>query len=534
MERPVSTGLSSRERALLDLARRAKVNVGETFAAVTEATAVTLEVARVSIWTLENASSDEAEVAATRAICRDLYLMHERKHVSSLPLYGREFPAYLQALQTRRTVVADDAENDPRTREFAEFYLKPLGITSMLDVPIWHDGRLYGVLCLEHVGALRTWKQAEQDFAIDMTDIISTSLEAAEHAAAKRRLESLVDSLAEGVILLDRDGSIVRCNRTATQSFFIDERLRTLDGRRSMVTLVDAADRPIPPNDWPFSRAVRGEELKDEIIGVVTNRTGTRQYLRLTATRSIENGKFEYVAFVMSDATEEVFVERLKREFLSRLAHELKTPLAIAKGYAQQLSSDPQIAHPYRRMLDAITRSCDRMDHLSETMLDLSSIVLGRLRLTREEVDLSTIAMAVVQRAESSAPGQRFVVKIEGSLPVMVDCTRIAQAMRQVVDNALTFSSSDSLIDVELSSQAGKAIMSVHDNGIGVPAGARQGLFKMFYKAHIGTEYDKGGLGIGLYLAREILRHHDGEILFDSVEGKGSTVRIELPLAEPS
>ncbi len=530
METAVGGAVTDRERVLLDLARRDKSDVQATFHAITEACALLLDVARVSIWALVDCGSEPTILEPdTRIVCKDLYLSDEQRHVSFMPIHGRDFPAYLRAIHERRTITAPDAQNDPRTAEFTDFYLRPLGITSMMDVPIWHRGEVYGVLCFEHIGPVREWQAEEEAFAINITDIAAASLEAAEYRAASRRWQTVIESLAEAVIVLDAEGALVECNRAARRDILERWALADWNELREAVDLVDAVDRRIPPSDWPFQRILRREKLKGEIFGLVLNRTGERRYVRMTCSPVLEEGRVVYIVLIIVDATEEMVVEHLKRELLATVAHELKTPLAIAKGYAQQLESSKTSPEQWTRMLDAIIRACDRMDHLSETLLDLAGIILGRLQLTR--VDLSELALTMVRRVERAAPEHEFRVEVRPNVPVIVDSTRVAEAMRHVIDNAVAYSPPGSTVEVGLATDDGRAVISVHDQGIGIPQAAQPNVFQLFSKAHAGTEHDKGGLGVGLYLAREVVRRHGGEMWFESVEGKGSTFHLALPLA---
>ena len=533
METPVGGAVTDRERVLLELARREKSNVHDTFQAITEASALLLGVARVSIWALVDGGTDQAAGPRedARIVCQDLYLLDERRHASFMPIHGRDFPAYLRAIHERRTITADDAQTDPRTAEFTEFYLKPLGISSMMDVPIWHRGEVYGVLCFEHVGAVRRWRPEEEAFAINMTDIAAACLEASAHRIAGRRWQTIIESLAEAVVVLDARGKLVQSNRMARRDVLDRWGIETWDELVASVDLVDAADRRVPATDWPFQRVLRREKVQGEIYGIVFNRTGDRKYVRMTCSPVLEDGQVVYVVLVIVDATEEMFVEHLKRQLLAGLAHELKTPLAIAKGYAQQLVSTKSSPEQTSRMLDAIIRACDRMDHLSETLLDVAGIILGRLQLTRERIDLSELALTVVRRVERSAPGHRFRIELRPNVPVIVDSARVAEAIRHVVDNAVAYSDAGSTVEVDLKTDDGRAVISIRDHGVGIPVSAQADVFQIFSKAHAGTEHDRGGLGVGLYLAREVVRRHGGEMWFESTEGEGSTFYIALPLA---
>ena len=133
------------------------------FGRVTEAAARTLDVARASIWFYDSGK--------TGITCIDLFEKESNKHSDGVVLAAKDFPAYFKGLLQERTIAADDAHTHPMTREFSEVYLKPLGIHSMLDVPIWVEGEMVGVVCHEHVGPARKWTPDEENFAYLMGTI---------------------------------------------------------------------------------------------------------------------------------------------------------------------------------------------------------------------------------------------------------------------------------------------------------------------------------------------------------------------------
>lgn len=156
--------MSQRELFLLDLAKAT--------ARATEVAAVALEVARVSIWRLE---AVDPRVSAIR--CVDLFERATGLHSAGAVLRSDSFPTYFAALASQRTIAAHDAHEDPRTSCFSVPYLTPLGINSMLDVPIWTGGKMIGVVCHEHVGPARTWSHDDEDFAYLMSNFVALAIE---------------------------------------------------------------------------------------------------------------------------------------------------------------------------------------------------------------------------------------------------------------------------------------------------------------------------------------------------------------------
>jgi GAF domain-containing protein len=164
---------------LLELARAKKGNLAETFRVVTEYAASGVGVARASVWVLnEGRNAGDLEGQADVLQCEDLFLRDEGLHVRGDRLRSSEYPRYFEALRVERTIAAHDVWNDPRTAEFRVGYLDRLGITSMLDVALWSRGRMWGILCLEHVGPPRRWRPEEVEFATLLSDVVAYELEA--------------------------------------------------------------------------------------------------------------------------------------------------------------------------------------------------------------------------------------------------------------------------------------------------------------------------------------------------------------------
>jgi GAF domain-containing protein len=139
---------------------------------ITESLVDAIDVERASIWLL----NDEQNAIE----CVDLFVRTRREHTSGVVLSATDFPGYFKAVQTQRTIAANNAHTDAATAEFTEVYLKPLGINSMLDVPIWANGKMVGVICHEHTGTYRKWTTDEESFAYIMGNIVGMTIEKLE------------------------------------------------------------------------------------------------------------------------------------------------------------------------------------------------------------------------------------------------------------------------------------------------------------------------------------------------------------------
>jgi two-component sensor histidine kinase len=171
------------QEALLELAKMGYPDMDSGLKKITEMDARTMGVERVSIWFFTDNRSE--------IYCRDLYRADSRSHDKGMSLQAREHPRYFKALEKSRVLAATDASTDPRTSEFAEGYLKPLGISSMLDIPFRLHGQLAGIVCHEHTGPRREWTLEEQQFAVSIGDLVSLTLETLE----RQRMEKVKNSI---------------------------------------------------------------------------------------------------------------------------------------------------------------------------------------------------------------------------------------------------------------------------------------------------------------------------------------------------
>jgi signal transduction histidine kinase len=230
---------------------------------------------------------------------------------------------------------------------------------------------------------------------------------------------------------------------------------------------------------------------------------------------------------------------RVRDEFLSTAAHELKTPVTIAKGYAQLLRRRPPagLAPREAHALVVLDGQCDRLNRLVQDFLDVSLARGGHLDLHRAPCDLGELVAAVVERVQATTTAHRLrllrlperpAVRVE----VDVDRERIEQVLVNLLGNAIKFSPDGGDIEVRMGVRAREAVVAVRDEGVGVPRDRQARLFEQFYRAHAGTPHDYGGMGIGLHLSREIVTRHGGQMWFASDEGRGSTFSFSLPAAQ--
>jgi signal transduction histidine kinase len=231
---------------------------------------------------------------------------------------------------------------------------------------------------------------------------------------------------------------------------------------------------------------------------------------------------------ILRDVTEERHVQRAKAEFIANASHELKTPLTALSGYLEMLE-DEQDERVRTEFLDDMRSQTERLQNLARTLLDLSRIDANAVTFRKEEVDLEEILHEL--RRDFGYTVRPVNVRVDEEVPpVATDPTQLHRMLAILMDNALKYS--EAPVDISLSREDGRAVISVTDRGCGIPEAEIPYIFDRFYRAQGSSRAD--GTGLGLALAREITDHLGGEIRVQSKPGSGSTFSVTLPLMTDS
>jgi two-component system, OmpR family, phosphate regulon sensor histidine kinase PhoR len=352
---------------------------------------------------------------------------------------------------------------------------------------------------------------------------------------SEERLARIVETLTEAIVMIDTQGRFTFANAAA-------ERILGL-------SVAQVLARTIDDPAWHLT-TLRGEPYAGEVQRLLqVVRTGAPVYGMEIAIRKADGqrillsvnaaplrdsgGNVVEVVASLTDITEQKRLERLRDDFLSAAAHELKTPVATIKGYAQLLQQWAPGGHDTREgaAFDIIVRQSDRLNRLVQALLDFTRLQEQNLELHYELFDLGDLAEEVVARRRVTAP-LPLVLKREALAPVNADRDRVDQILSNLLDNAIKASTQGTEVTVTVSASEAMAMAAVSDRGVGIPADQQAHIYERFYRARGNHGYERGGMGMGLYLGREIIERHGGHIWFESTWGQGTTFHISLPLAE--
>ena len=337
----------------------------------------------------------------------------------------------------------------------------------------------------------------------------------------KGKLEAVLASIADGVIVTDADGRIVFFN-AAAENILSKKAEEALD-RTPAETL------PYPAFEYAFRRALESSEAtRTEII--LDSAEGGKTIL-LHATPILSGGQCTGAVAVVQDLTELRRAEGARQEFVANVSHELRTPVTNVRAMAETLlagaKDDPQAAEHF---CSHIVRESDRLAHLIDNLLDLAALDSGKSP-ERELVNLSAIANGVRERLLRKArdSGVRVQVTIPDHLTVLAEPERIEQVFFNLIDNAIHYTSPGGEVAVSAVEQNGLIEVAVEDTGIGIPPADLPRIFERFYRVDKARSRERGGSGLGLAIVKHIVEAHGGHASVQSELGKGTRFAFTLP-----
>jgi signal transduction histidine kinase/CHASE3 domain sensor protein len=387
----------------------------------------------------------------------------------------------------------------------------PASVAHELHVPLLQAGEVFGVLSLGRLA----------DRPFDHSDVVLVSHLADQSGVA----------LSKAVVLRE-----LRRRDTITRA--------VLDAAPNAIALLDDAGHPVVANEpmrelLPLLRdqpvpAVDHDVLRDEIHDEANGRIFTRYAAHLHETEVGLHGRI----VVLSDVTARRDAERMKDEFSALVSHELRTPLTSIIGYLELLRSDAEAdgADPAARQraqfLAVVDRNARRLLRLVGDLLFVAQVEAGELGLEEGDVDLEAVARESVEAAAPRARdgGVELTLDAEPVPLVRGDRDRLAQALDNLVSNAIKFTPDGGRVVVRLMREDDRAVLEVQDTGIGISQPDMQRLFQRFFRTQRATSAAIPGVGLGLTIAQAIVHGHEGQISVQSMDGQGTTFRIELPL----
>ncbi|HEY9122525.1 MAG TPA: ATP-binding protein [Brevefilum sp.] len=347
----------------------------------------------------------------------------------------------------------------------------------------------------------------------------------------KQRIDGMLDSAADGILILSPDHSIERTNAAFARMFGLSqETLQSMTHEDVIhwskdphgITLGEAE-----AGGWPLSPQAHLYVEGD------LSRPNSQSTLPVGITYapliSTEGSLLNTIATIR-DITRFRQADELKSEFVSIVSHELKTPVALIKGYVSTLRRDDVQWDPeiMGESLQVIEEEADHLTRLIEDLLDASRLQAGGMPLKRSDILMGAMAERLAERFQVQTEDHQIIVDLPDDLPVvMADETRIEQVLSNLISNAIKYAPQGK-ITINGCARPQEILICVEDEGPGIPAGDLPHIFDRFYRAPETSRKTKGA-GLGLYLARAIIEAHGGRIWADPNPDKGARICFSLP-----
>ncbi len=390
------------------------------------------------------------------------------------------------------------------------------GTVAYLGVPLAaRDGALLGVLSV-YAREPRVWRDDEVQALVALAANASVAFSNAELyqrvAVEREQSVAILANIADGIVAVDRDGHVVLWNQAAEE-----------------ITGVPAAEAIGRTPEQVLQRDLESDAGGTNRL-VAIPRGDEDVWLSLSeAVMRDPSGAVAGRIFAFRDISAEHAVEQMKSDFVSTVSVELRTPLTSIYGFAQTLLRDDIAFEESERrtFLDFIARESERLTTIVDALLNVARLDTGDLAVTLEPTDVGAVVRDVVTTASASGNGHRFVADVGGNgCTAQADPEKLRQVLDQLVSNAVKYSPAGGTVTVSASGGTDGVEVAVADEGIGIPSSERDRIFSKFYRAGSGT-----GTGLGLFIARGLVREMGGRMWVESEEGAGSRFAFELPSA---
>lgn len=359
----------------------------------------------------------------------------------------------------------------------------------------------------------------------------------AEAEAQRARLQAVLESAGHGIMFVDAATGRLTSN-PAAERLFGRPLLPEEDVTQYLGQVCSTGGKPVSFEELPLQRALRDQGATDEEL--LLRRPDGCDVPVLCSSAPVRDGAgriFGAVA-LFQDITSLKELERLREEWTSVIAHDLRQPVTAISLFAQALGAlaeRDETLHPVQSQAQRIVEATRQLDRMIGDLLDMSRLGAGRLQVERVPIDVSDLVHRVVGRLAELADGRSVEVIVREQLPhVAGDPGRLEQILVNLVSNAAKYSDPGTSIIVRVEEKGEHVEVAVTNRGEGIPAAEVPHLFSRFYRSSSARVGGLPGLGLGLYITRELVHAHGGRIWVESLPGEATTFRFTLPMASTS
>jgi signal transduction histidine kinase len=397
--------------------------------------------------------------------------------------------------------------------------------------PIWYDPRQLTQVKVEkgnRVGMSATFfplfdrAGAVTHVAIVFKDMTAEMIHREQLEQERGLLAAIVDQVSEGIIMADATGTLRLVNGAAQRLGAV---VGTPIGKWAAFGLRDAEGRPLPDDQMPLSRALRGETVR-LVMQAPASEGSFRALSAVALPLRHADGSLRGAVMTFRDETERVHREaeqqqaaHFRERFIGILGHDLRSPLSAITAGAALILRTPDAPDPALAAAARIAASGDRMARMISDLLDFTQARLGGgLAVSRKPADLGEVARAVVDEVSAANPSRSIALEVRGDVKGPFDSDRIAQLVSNLLENAVAHAPQGDRIAVTVSGKGGNVEIAVENGGPPIPENERATLFDPFRRGS-GPRESKG-LGLGLFIVEQIARAHGGGVQLEVHAGR--------------
>ncbi|UQA55107.1 sensor histidine kinase [Polyangium aurulentum] len=442
-------------------------------------------------------------------------------HLDGRKYTFEEYPLY-RALRSE-TVREEECEIERSDGERRSLSISAVPVTD-------HEGRIVAAVsvCSDITERRR--------MALDNARLYEAEHEARAQAERKAaELRALLASMAESVTVIDGAGNVILQNALSIK-LTGGRHPRHVSEVGECLHLRRPSGEPVPLDEYPTRRLLRGESFTD-VEYIIDPQGGAPRNVIVSASAVREgNGAVVLGVIVARDVTELRQLEVAREDFLRAISHDLRQPITVILSAGQMLRRKLSRASLEREVtdVDRIITGAIRMSSMIDDLVDSARLEAGKLALRMEQCNLVRLLEDIAQRALAPQDQARLHIEAPDSAlpPVQLDPERFERILVNLVGNALKYSPAEETVTIRIELQSTEVVIAVRDRGVGVPQDEIPHLFERYFRARTGKRIE--GLGLGLFIARQLVEAHGGRIWVQSEVGRGSTFAFALPLGSPA
>lgn len=400
----------------------------------------------------------------------------------------------------------------------------------VIALPLATRDRLVGIIFVIRRPTAALFSPVDEQVLAGFADHAAIAIENArlysETAQHARELDAVIDGSANGIILLDASERIRRINRTAQELTGWSDNAIDQPCANVVKLMNEHGERIALPNFSTTPSVIEG------YMQTADSKRGAFVQLTFASLRD-DSGNIESSVLNLADVTRLKEIEAMKSTFLAGISHDLKTPLALIRGYAETLQRG-DVDWDRKTVTDSLTIIADEAEYLNQlvnALLDAAQLDAGRLPLQISTTRVDELATKIVEHFRIVSPRRSWSLEFPRNYPtIQADPQRVRQVLNNLVTNAAKYSPPDAPIQIGGWTEANRIGVFVRDAGPGIPLADQARIFDRFARGQSAETRRTAGAGLGLYLCKAIVQQHGGKIWMENLPERGAAFYFTLPI----